>query len=714
MKRSCLLSISIAAAMFAASCGDEAPTSRSHALETCPGGGSYVEVEGHPFCAYDNGIIETGFRCPPEMPHAYEHERGVLCSPEGDLPAHVVDLGFEQVFGSVAQRPHVPVAVPASGGPAAPRAVPVDEGGDIEPPALGGGLPGRWAQTSGPLGVDALRLHGTDAGTLLVRTPWDLLRSTDGGVSWSPVDRQQPLPNIFAAELGGALYALDTAGDRLVASVDEGRTWSVRHSGWTGPLPFAGPQGALWSTVQVVSGQPHVLRKSTDGGVSWTDVHQLPAMGMRVMSAGGRLFASLGEELRVSSDGASWTVHPAPTLRHVDEFGGSLFATLADGSIARSDDGGQSWIADEPSALTPIQMRCGTYLAGPILFAVDEDGVHERGATGWSRVGPTWNGKCPTAAGGGTLWHFDYTVGEIARWDRSSGNWALVPVASPFRRVIDLGATSTVLLATDIYEQTFRSTDGGANWHAVPGLNLRRLASLGGGRWIGHSTQHGAVASADDGATWQTLRPDVWATAFAGLGSDLFMASVTQLERSSDGGATWTSLTANLPVPRGSPNINWIAVDGSNLYVLGTHTAWRSTDGGASFSTITDGTFSLRRIVRNGSTLVAAGELLPLGDYRGDFWISEDDGITWQRQHANLPGLAMTLTAVNGNVLATLARLLDAEQDDLHHVWRSRNDGATWSVLGPELPGLPTGPVVAGGHLWIGVDGAGVWKLPLP
>ncbi len=595
-------------------------------------------------------------------------------------------------------------------------------GGDAGSGGAGGAIaPETWIPTSGPKGVQGMYLHGTDAGTLLARTPLDLRRSTDGGITWSVVDRAQPLPDYIGEEVNGTLYGINLVDDQLLASSDEGATWAVRSSGWKVSLPIAGPQHALWTTVHYAAGMPPMVRTSSDGGITWTDLTSLPAMGWLFDAAGGHLFTHYDQEMRVSIDGVNWTAHPLPqSMRaRIRAYDGSHFAALLDGTIVRSDDGGQTWVSDDPSGLPRDEIHpvCGTYLVGSTLYALDGSGVYERGASGWNRVGPLWNGHCATATGGGTLWVFDVTSGDLVRWDTAANAWMEVPVASANRGLKAFAGNVAVLFASDSYRRTFRSTDGGASWSSIPGVHLRLIEPLGGSNWIGHSERDGVMSSSDDGATWQLLDADRWAYGFAMVGSELFVGLGHDLQRSSDGGATWTSLSANLPGSNGSPDVGRLVADGANLFALGARQTWRSTDAGGTFTTVSDGTFSLGRIVRSGTRLIGIGEMLHGTPDVGamDVWHSADDGLTWQRQHVTLPGTPTSAVVVDGELLVTLVRPgWEYERQVFHHVWRSSDDGITWQTFGQELPGPPLALVLTEEHLYVGVDGAGVWKLPLP
>ncbi len=69
---------------MAMACGDDATYSSN--AQDCGQGGQSAEFDGQDFCLYDQGIIEEGFMCPPDMVQRHDFDGFVACGPDGDLP----------------------------------------------------------------------------------------------------------------------------------------------------------------------------------------------------------------------------------------------------------------------------------------------------------------------------------------------------------------------------------------------------------------------------------------------------------------------------------------------------------------------------------------------------------------------------------------------------------------------------------------------------
>ncbi len=157
-----------------------------------------------------------------------------------------------------------------------------------------------------------------------------VIRSSDGGRTWTPVALAGEVD--FHA-FGGAqrsLYGFDGASGRLLASEDEGRTWQERKAAPRDIISVAAnprnPRGLIVAT-------PDGVQRSPDGGRSFqpTDV---PA---------GIL---------------AWGAADA-------------FAVAADGSVQRSADGGRTWRAAGSIRSLPV----AAHASADALYVAREDGT---------------------------------------------------------------------------------------------------------------------------------------------------------------------------------------------------------------------------------------------------------------------------------------------------------------------------------------------------
>ena len=100
-----------------------------------------------------------------------------------------------------------------------------------------------------------------------------------------------------------------------------------------------------------VSGGGRFIKKTTDGGLSWTTV--TPAAGMGTSTVYDMAFfaadtgiavATNNQAFRTTDNGATWTAVPTPaTVYSVAVAGNNTAVAVANGSIIRSTDRGQTW-----------------------------------------------------------------------------------------------------------------------------------------------------------------------------------------------------------------------------------------------------------------------------------------------------------------------------------------------------------------------------------
>jgi photosystem II stability/assembly factor-like uncharacterized protein len=236
---------------------------------------------------------------------------------------------------------------------------------------------GDWSPVVAPFGergeveLDGLLHERTAPRALWAYDTSRAWRSSDGGVSWREVEREEPSmrqmmrgdlttvefrslaqdpgdPKVFYA---GA-WSNDPPG-AVFKSVDGGRKWKASGQGLPGEavtqLCAAGP-GAVYA---VVAGEG--VFRTADGGASWspsgrglpqegTEVRQLAADPTRP----GRLFAAAEQGLFHTADqGASWQKTGSALADEDVEAvvaapDGKIFAGTFHG-IFRSDDGGETW-----------------------------------------------------------------------------------------------------------------------------------------------------------------------------------------------------------------------------------------------------------------------------------------------------------------------------------------------------------------------------------
>jgi hypothetical protein len=175
-----------------------------------------------------------------------------------------------------------------------------------------------------------------------------LVRSTDAGVTWTPVSLSGEADFHVLRYVGGRVYGYDATNDRLMRSGDAGKTWTEHRV----PAPIVdlavdpeNPEHIVATTSGELPGSQG-LQDSADGGQTWGKLGDL--VGLLVWPSARSLYlVDARGFVSVSRDsGKSFNI--------VGEIGGEpaafmaidrseLYAALHDGTIKVSHDAGETW-----------------------------------------------------------------------------------------------------------------------------------------------------------------------------------------------------------------------------------------------------------------------------------------------------------------------------------------------------------------------------------
>jgi hypothetical protein len=264
---------------------------------------------------------------------------------------------------------------------------------------------------------------------------------------------------------------------------------------------------------------------------------------------------------------------------------------------------------------------------------------------------------------------------------------------------------------TGNYGSLFRSSDAGATWTTVNAWPVNAVTSAAGMLYVA-IYQNGPAGlgiwrCVDDGQTWQPASRGLTDLAINRLAASpdfandgtLFALSPRGVFRSTDRGATWTSL-----VDRYSPLLKDLTVSFSALAVspnfardntlLIGHSSglWRSTDRGETWTNI-DGAPAATRlaVAPNGSTVLAVA-------YDG-VHRSDDGGLTWRSYNDGLDLSAGSVVDVQINDREAVA--LATNFDRPGAVYRLPLNETTWQRMPIEIDAaalalLPNGQLIIG------------------
>ncbi|MDP4200633.1 MAG: hypothetical protein Q8922_09405 [Bacteroidota bacterium] len=261
-----------------------------------------------------------------------------------------------------------------------------------------------------------------------------------------------------------------------------------------------------------------------------------------------------------------------------------LYAGTITGAVFRSGDSGSTWL--QMGVLDTAFIVLGIATLGGEVFA----GTHNEGVLRSKDGGLTWK-----PVNSGLTDHMIYGLAAIGK----------------------------ILYAGTAYAGAFRSSDLGTTWTHVDGLSatfIGNFVQVGSAIFVGTGAE-GLLCSQDNGETWAgTNYPAQRVRSLAVVGTTLFAASVSDVYRSPDNGASWTMIDNGLS--KSSPDVGALAANGSDLYAGGSY-LYHSTDNGDSWITMSNPThFSVYMcIAPYGSQLIVGGN--------GGICRSSDNGATW-------------------------------------------------------------------------------------
>jgi photosystem II stability/assembly factor-like uncharacterized protein len=564
-----------------------------------------------------------------------------------------------------------------------------------------------------------------------------VLKSTDAGATWtlmgnsvfnrygiSKIAIQPNDPNTVYVTLTGSALGL-TANRNLWRTTDGGVTWSAIG-------PFAGRSytdiaidrtDPTYQTLFLAAGttadQPtNGLYKSTDGGASWALVPGLPNNNPSPTNPDahkvGRISVAVSK-IPFFAD----IVYVSIAYPAVGATSGNLY------KVERSFDGGNTWADITPSINYMGQQGWydQTITIDPInpfhVIVAGQVRTLETFTAGFSRAGSialqAWTDISAGADGNGP--HVDHHAGAYDAEGRfldgnDGGIWRLDNPIPGFIRWSDLnGANGTALSVT-----TFVGV-------AQDPTNINNV--YGGSQDNGREQFSGSPAwnriRGGDGGFYR-IDPSIPTTQYG----EFFGNS---LERSDDGGATWTSIRplaatgGNFYQPFVLDPVN-TDITGHHWILDGSAQLWLSTDGGTTWTAM--GTPGVAGFNPAGAPIdsIATQDVLAGATYAsagGHIFVTTNAGVSWTDVTPAGP-----LAIISGIYAAPMSFGSGGDAFFVHTgfgaglgkvFWTTTNGSAGWANITFNLPNVPAWSVALNtsgtGTLYVGTDN-NAWELTDP
>jgi photosystem II stability/assembly factor-like uncharacterized protein len=553
-----------------------------------------------------------------------------------------------------------------------------------------------------------------------------LMSSDDLGSNWAVrfgADRQRWTD--LARLSGGRLVGvhLRQFGDSptpggVFTSDDDGATWAQRLTADTlRSVAFAD------DSVGLAVGQQ--IYRSADGGETWAPVIPPQAVFdgstalLRVAYAGNNSFVAVGESgvvIRSTDLGISWSRVAAGGGSDFFTdlaFSGTGFGLLVRGSgdVLRTADFGTSWA---PAGTGFTDARAAAFTAGTTAVVLNQFGHSVRSTD----AGATWSAPDFRQDSGQQLWRMAFVsptlgyavglYGAVLRTGDAGVTWRRITGGQLEHSAETLETSPDRSVTLGIASGSIRrSADGGRTW---TGIGQGRGSLSWGSNTVAMNVElfGGARFSTDAGRTWSGSKWTADAVYHAGamatattaiaLGRAPANAALDTggfIERTTDGGATWT----RVPLPLGDARWLWAArfVSPTVGFIGGSNAGlWRTLDGGASWQRIH---LPLRRATDNVQAIAAGpgATVFVAGD--ADLLRSADNGASWTRvidasAFGSLKGVAFEPGSNLGVAVGAGG------------IWRTADGGLTWSRLDLPLDVLLLSAAwPAAGTVMVGGDG---------
>lgn len=506
-----------------------------------------------------------------------------------------------------------------------------------------------------------------------------ILKSTDGGATWATTGLNWVRSDLRYTR---KLVKNPTGGRILVATSigvwytdDAGTSWTQANTGVFYDIEqMPGSTGTFYATA--VSGTTAQVFRSTDNGVTWTQVHSLAS--------------SNRAELTVSAANANYV--------------GVVYSKSADSGFNgfySSVNGGTSWA-----------LKAST----PNLLGWNATG-NDAGGQGWYDLTVVTD---PTNAN--TIY-----LGGVNTWKSTNGGttWAIntmwttsgaVPVVHADKHALEFQNSTTLFQGND--GGIYRTTNGGTSWTDLTNtMAISQLYRLGVSQ-----TNNAIIGGFQDNGTKMRSTTGTWTDEIGGDGMDCAINPTNaaymygelyygDIYRSTNSGSTWAAIKPNTTEQGGWVTPFALAPSTPATMYIGYKSIYKSTNSGTKWTRMgvnssTGPSIRAIAVAPNSASVVYYSfdaDLTTAGMMRksingGTSWTT----LTNPTNVGRVGSIAIDNTNSN-NVWVTVSGYNVGQK-----VFKSTNGGTSWTNVSGTLPNIPANSVVysngSNGGVYLGMD----------
>jgi len=580
-----------------------------------------------------------------------------------------------------------------------------------------------------------------------------IFKTTDAGVSWSPIFDDQEMLSIGDIEIsknntdvvwvgtgevnaGGGSLAYDGSG--MFKSEDGGFTWESKgllNVGSIGKVLidpndentiFVGAMGPLFRN-DINRG----VYRSLDGGTTWeqklfvSDITGIIDMAIHP-SNGNIVYAASWERVR-RPEYRQYGGETSRLYRSID--GGDTWAEMTNGLPSVPADKGRISInisQSNPNVLYARYADANGNIQGVYRTANGGDTWTEVNSSQLTNVGFHWwfRGIYVDPLDENTIYNVDF---EVQKSTDGGNNWSVAfPGIHVDQHAMAFNASvgGEILLGND--GGLYKSTDDGVSSVKDETLPITQFYRI----HVDAQNDSKAYGGAQDNNTIRTTTGSAndWNAIYGGDGFQPLVDPTNtnviyalsqngNLGKSINNGASFSGATSGIS---GGDRHNWdtpITMDplDSQILYYGTQRLYKTTNAAGSWTVISPdltngsggGNLSFGTIISIDVSPINTNTIY-VGTDDGNVWITEDGGTTWSNVSGTLPNRWVTkVLASRDDVNAVYVTFSGYRYgEDQGHVYKSIDKGSNWIDISTSLPDIPVNDIVEDryGNLYLGTD----------